>query len=95
MSSPLDRKPLISPSRTLVVAAKADRITPVAHARKLSAHFGSQLVDMKETPNLRIDMWSCNENTNVVKTAEGVTQFILPGEAGYKDPNTLTATPKE
>jgi pimeloyl-ACP methyl ester carboxylesterase len=42
--SPLDRKSLIVPSRTLVVAAKADRITPVAHARKLAAHFGSQLV---------------------------------------------------
>jgi len=42
--SPLERKPLIDPARTLVVAAKADRITPVAHARKLSAHFGSQLV---------------------------------------------------
>ncbi|HKO49927.1 MAG TPA: alpha/beta fold hydrolase [Polyangiaceae bacterium] len=44
VSSPLDRKPLISPSRTLVVAAKADRITPVTHARKLAAHFGAQLV---------------------------------------------------
>ena len=42
--SPVDRTPLIDPSRTLIVAAKADRITPVAHARKLSAHFGSQLV---------------------------------------------------
>jgi pimeloyl-ACP methyl ester carboxylesterase len=42
--SPLDRKPLIAPSRTLVVAAKADRITPVAHARKLAAHFSAQLV---------------------------------------------------
>lgn len=42
--SPLDRKPLIDPSRTLVVAGKADRITPVTHARKLAAHFGSQLV---------------------------------------------------
>ena len=42
--SPLARKPLIAPSRTMVVAAKADRITPVGHARKLAAHFGSQLV---------------------------------------------------
>ena len=42
--SPLDRTPLIAPSRTLVVAGKADRITPVAHARKLSAHLGSQLL---------------------------------------------------
>jgi len=42
--SPLSRKSLIVPARTLVVAAKADRITPVAHARKLAGHFGSQLV---------------------------------------------------
>ena len=42
--SPLERRPLIAPSRTLVVAGKADRITPVTHARKLAAHFGSQLV---------------------------------------------------
>jgi hypothetical protein len=34
-------------------------------------------------------MWSCEENNNVVKTSEGVTQFVLPGEAGYKDPNNL------
>ena len=40
-------------------------------------------------PDLRINMWSCEENNNVVKTAEGVTQFVLPGEAGYKDPNNL------
>jgi len=42
--SPVHRKSLIAPSRTLVVAAKADRITPVAHARKLAAHFGAPLV---------------------------------------------------
>jgi pimeloyl-ACP methyl ester carboxylesterase len=42
--SPLDRAPLISAGRTLVVAAKADRITPVAHARKLATHFAAPLV---------------------------------------------------
>jgi pimeloyl-ACP methyl ester carboxylesterase len=42
--SPLERRPLLAPGRTLVVAAKADRITPVTHARKLAAHFGAQLV---------------------------------------------------
>lgn len=42
--SPFERRPLIAPGRTLVVGAKADRITPVAHARRLAAHFGSQLV---------------------------------------------------
>jgi len=42
--SPLERSPRIVSSRTLVVAGKADRITPVTHARKLAAHFGSPLV---------------------------------------------------
>jgi pimeloyl-ACP methyl ester carboxylesterase len=42
--SPVERRPLIASSRTLVVAAKADRITPVAHARKLAAHLGAPLV---------------------------------------------------
>jgi pimeloyl-ACP methyl ester carboxylesterase len=42
--SPLERAPRIAPARTLVVAGKADRITPVAHARKLSAHLGAPLV---------------------------------------------------
>jgi len=44
VSSPLERKSLIAPARTLVVAAKADRITPVVHARKLAAHLGAPLV---------------------------------------------------
>jgi pimeloyl-ACP methyl ester carboxylesterase len=42
--SPVARAPRIAPARTLVVAAKADRITPVTHARQLAAHFGSPLV---------------------------------------------------
>ncbi len=41
--SPLHRPRLIEARRILVVAAKADRITPVAHARRLSSHFGAQL----------------------------------------------------
>jgi len=52
--------------------------------------YGSQPVT---TPDLRINMWTCNENNNVVKTAEGVTQFVLPGEAGYKDPKTFANSP--
>jgi hypothetical protein len=42
-----------------------------------------------DPPNLRINMWSCAENNNVVKDATGTTNFVLPGEPGYKDPNTL------
>jgi hypothetical protein len=42
-----------------------------------------------DTPGLRVAYWSCEENNNVVKTADGSTQFNLPGEPGYKDPNKL------
>jgi hypothetical protein len=35
-------------------------------------------------PGTRIDLWVCNENNRAVRTADGVTQFILPGEAGDK-----------
>jgi len=49
--------------------------------------------DRVNTPNLRINMWSCNENTNVVKTDDGATQFVLPGEKGYKDPKNFAAPP--
>jgi hypothetical protein len=56
--------------------------------------FGSSLVDLKPTPNLRINMWSCNENNNVVKTGAGASDFVLPGEAGYKDPDKLQTAPK-
>jgi hypothetical protein len=40
-------------------------------------------------PDGHIDMWSCNENNNVVKTDAGQTQFVLPGEEGYKEPGTF------
>jgi hypothetical protein len=48
-----------------------------------------------KTPGLRINMWSCNENNNVVKTDAGGSDFILPGEQGYKDPNTFTKPPEK
>lgn len=40
------------------------------------------------TPGIRIDQWVCEENNNVVNQG-GVTQFVLPGEAGYKAPDTF------
>ena len=48
-----------------------------------------QRYERVKTPNLRIAYWSCEENNNIVKTPDGNTQFLLPGDAGYKDPNTL------
>jgi dienelactone hydrolase len=41
--SPLARAPLVPSERMLVVAARADRITPPAHARRLAHHFGAPL----------------------------------------------------
>ena len=51
--------------------------------------------DRVKTPGLRINMWSCNENNNQQETAEGGTRPTLPGEAGYKDPNNLSAGAKK
>ncbi|MBW2453487.1 MAG: hypothetical protein JRI68_03205 [Deltaproteobacteria bacterium] len=41
--SPLHRESVLPPHRMLVIAARADRITPIAHARRLAAHFGAHL----------------------------------------------------
>lgn len=46
-----------------------------------------------KTPHSRIDMWSCEENNNVVKTDSGASTFVLPGEGGYKDPSKLLVAP--
>ena len=40
--SPLARPLRVSPARALVVAAEYDRITPVAHAARIAAHFGCE-----------------------------------------------------
>jgi hypothetical protein len=45
------------------------------------------------TPDVRLDMFSCDENNNVVKTAEGGSVHILPGEKGYKNPDTFAVRP--
>jgi hypothetical protein len=46
---------------------------------------------VKEPQDLRIRLWSCEENNNVVNQS-GVTQFVLPGETGYKDPKVFGTT---
>lgn len=42
--SPVAREPLVTGERMVVVGARADRITPLRHARRLSAHFHAPLV---------------------------------------------------
>lgn len=49
------------------------------------------------TPHARIDMWSCEANNNVIRTAEGSSQFILPGETvevkrTYREPDVFYLT---
>ena len=46
-----------------------------------------------KTPDLRINHWSCEENNNVIHTEDGSSGMILPGEKGYRDPNTITQAP--
>ena len=41
--SPLARKLLVPSSRVLVVAAEGDRVTPIAHARRIAEHFGADM----------------------------------------------------
>jgi dienelactone hydrolase len=41
--SPLGRAPRIASERVLILAAMGDQITPIAHARKLAAHFGAPI----------------------------------------------------
>jgi len=44
--SPLARPCLLPRDRVLVIAAAADRITPITHARRIARHFGVRLVTM-------------------------------------------------
>ena len=42
--SPLARPSLVPPERVLIAAAAADRVTPIAHAERLAAHFDVPLL---------------------------------------------------
>jgi hypothetical protein len=42
--SPFARRPVVPASRVLVVGAEGDRITRIAHAERLAAHFGAPLL---------------------------------------------------
>jgi len=49
-----------------------------------------QFTRVKEPADLRIRMYSCNENNNVVQDEKGNSHHVLPGETGYKDPESRT-----
>jgi pimeloyl-ACP methyl ester carboxylesterase len=44
--SPLARPSLLAPERVLVIGAEDDRITPIAHARRLARHFDTPLLTL-------------------------------------------------
>ncbi len=44
VSSPLARSPRLGPERAIVVAAAGDRITPIAHAHRIAAHYRCELI---------------------------------------------------
>ena len=72
-----------------------DRVTVYDPKSLLKPWTATFHYDRVKTPGLRINMWTCNENNNVVKTGEGGSDFILPGEKGYKDPDNLQAGGKK
>ena len=53
--SPFARPLLVPKSRVLIVAAEGDRITPVAHARKIAEHFGAEVRLMQGGHLLQLD----------------------------------------
>lgn len=53
--SPFARAPRLPPSRLLVAGATGDRITPIAHAERLAAHLGAELVTMRGGHLLQLD----------------------------------------
>ncbi len=55
---------------------------------------GVQTYKRVTTPGIRLDMYSCEENNNVIQTKHGGSTFILPGETvtvkrHYRDPSNF------
>lgn len=49
----------------------------------------AKLYRRNKAPDQRIRYWECEETNNVVRTADGGTTHILPGEPGYNDPDKI------
>jgi hypothetical protein len=47
----------------------------------------AKLYKRSHVPDQRIRYWECEGTSNAVRTADGGTTHILPGEPGYKDPD--------
>lgn len=54
VSSPFSRPPLLPPDRTFVIGGKNDRVTPLAHAKRVRDHLGGELFEMNGAHLLQI-----------------------------------------
>lgn len=77
--SPVHRKPLVPPERMLVLGAKADRITPLAHARRLATHFRARLVTLPGSHLVHIGRASGFERVFELLTTLGITTRAASG----------------
>jgi hypothetical protein len=48
----------------------------------------AKLYRRNKVPDQRIRYWECLENNTAVRTADGGTTNLLPGDPGFKDPGT-------
>jgi hypothetical protein len=54
----------------------------------------AKLYKKNHVPDQRIRYWECAETNNAVRSADGGTTQILPGEPGFNNPDqNLTRTP--
>jgi len=70
-----------------------DRISvydPVSLTKPWHAVFHYQKI---KDPNVRVNYDSCEENNNVYLAPDGTTQYILPGNKNYRDPESFGIPP--
>jgi pimeloyl-ACP methyl ester carboxylesterase len=71
--SPVHRLPLVPPERILVLGARADRITPLSHARRLATHFRAPLATLPGSHLLHLGRASGFERVFELLAKLGVT----------------------
>jgi pimeloyl-ACP methyl ester carboxylesterase len=71
--SPVHRVPLVAPERMLVLGARADRITPLSHARRLATHFHAPLATLPGSHLVHLGRASGFDRVFELLTKLGVT----------------------
>ncbi len=79
--SPLLRRPLVPGDAVRVVAARADRITPVRHAERLAAHFDAELTTFEGGHLLQLGRAEGFRDIARLLRARGLLESAVPGSA--------------